>query len=469
MQSMKEISENKKNVFWVMTANLFTLFVGGLTGIILPKFVSMYTYSEYRTYTLFLDYVGIFHFGFINGIYLKYGSKDYYWLPAEKFRSYFRVLLRLEICVQISLLILGFFILKKSFIMNPLFFVCINIGFTNINCYFSLINQFTKRFQIDGKIQIISASLKMLLTTLLIFLHVDQYIVFLIGLTIINIVILLISISSAKKIVFGVYTKITQLIPEMKEIFRRGIFVNISEYVGIIILGIDSFFINIWGSYADYSVYALAVSVISLFFMCTTIISKLIFPYLMRMESDKYGLCYELLSTLVYVVSGAMLLMVYVCACIIPYFLPDYVNSLKVILILAPTIVIRSLLDLVCGNFYKVLALEKQYFINNVLAAILGIVTDAFAWIVWGNIYAIAYASLLSFLLWYCITDSYIRKKIDIVTNGLMWKIKLFYLILFSLVCLGSRNIIMPVLYLLNIIAITILEYFKYCRKKKNK
>ena len=84
--------KDKIPAFFSVFSNLTTLISVLVLGWILPKFMSVESYSYYKTYTLYAGYLGVFHFGFINGVYLKYGQFDYNDLPQNEFKCYTKLL-----------------------------------------------------------------------------------------------------------------------------------------------------------------------------------------------------------------------------------------------------------------------------------------------------------------------------------------------------------------------------------------
>lgn len=83
---MKFNSKNKvlNDILKVAASNIIVLFSGVLVGFLLPKIIGITDYGYYKTYTLYATYVGMFHFGISDGIYLKYGGKDYSQLDRYK-------------------------------------------------------------------------------------------------------------------------------------------------------------------------------------------------------------------------------------------------------------------------------------------------------------------------------------------------------------------------------------------------
>ena len=65
----------KKGLAQVLFANIIFLLVGIVSNFLLPKYLSIESYSYIKTYALYISYAGFFHLGYNDGMYLKYGGK----------------------------------------------------------------------------------------------------------------------------------------------------------------------------------------------------------------------------------------------------------------------------------------------------------------------------------------------------------------------------------------------------------
>ena len=65
----------KKDLASVFSSNVINLIVIIITGFLVPAFLSLDQYAYLKTFTLYIGYVGVLHFGFIDGLYIKYGGK----------------------------------------------------------------------------------------------------------------------------------------------------------------------------------------------------------------------------------------------------------------------------------------------------------------------------------------------------------------------------------------------------------
>ena len=65
----------QKGIIAVFLANAINVLFSLATNFLLPKFLSVESYAGIKEFQLYVSYVGLFHFGFVDGIYLKYGGK----------------------------------------------------------------------------------------------------------------------------------------------------------------------------------------------------------------------------------------------------------------------------------------------------------------------------------------------------------------------------------------------------------
>ena len=61
----------KNGIVFSLFAQLISLAVSFLLNLIVPKFIDEYQYSYWQTYMLYIAYVGILHFGLLDGIVLR--------------------------------------------------------------------------------------------------------------------------------------------------------------------------------------------------------------------------------------------------------------------------------------------------------------------------------------------------------------------------------------------------------------
>lgn len=410
--------QNMKNVAMVISSNVLTIVVALFTGFILPKELSISDYAYYRVYLLYISYAGFFHLGFVNGIYLKYGNLNLDQIPKKIFRTYSWFMLGLQAVVVIALTAVLF---GGSFFMDTnkviaYAFVIINIPLVNIKWFYSSINQFTKRFVIDSYVTYLQNVLNLVMVLLVVGFKWYDFKYLLVLTTIINLVCMIITMQQNKVLVWGKKERVSDV--EIPSLIKGGFFLMLSEFVGIIILGIDSMFVEHLFSQTDFAMYSFGVSVISVIYTLISAISNLIYPYLVRVTEEKYAEYYTLMSDVLSIVSIFSMLAFYVAEFIILKWLDKFTPSIAIISILFGTIIFRTVIMLVCGNYFKVLKLIKEYTRNNIFAIVMSFLLNVGAYVLFKDYRYIAVASLLSFIIWYLVTDAIFIRQLKIPMAG---------------------------------------------------
>lgn len=411
---MKEKSQNLKNVFMVVTSNILTIVVNLFNGFVIPKQLEVTEYAYYRVYMLYIAYAGLMHLGFVNGIYLKYGKYNQDDLPKEKFRSLGMVMFVLQ---SIVVLILGvaLFATRNGMDRNVAIayaFLIINIPLVNIKWFYSSINQFTKMFVRDSYVTYAQNLMMLAMVIIITVTKWYNFIVILTFTTIINFVCMLAVMIQNHSIVIG--KQQDHIWNEAKSLIQSGFFLMLSEFVAIIILGIDSIFVQNLFSTEEFAMYSFAVSIISVIYSMISVVSNLVYPYLVRADETKYAVYYTLMSDVLTFFSLMSLLSFFIAKFIVVTWVGQYTRSLEITAILFGTIVFRTIIMLVGGNYFKALKLVKLYSYNNVFAIVLSIILNMIAYFSFGDYRYIAYASLASFIIWYLVTDYTFVKRLCI-------------------------------------------------------
>ncbi len=75
--------------------------------LIIPKVIGVKEYGFWQLYIFYTNYVGVLHFGWIDGMYLKYGGLDYDELDSSYFKSQFSYFIVFESLVTVLIAAFG--------------------------------------------------------------------------------------------------------------------------------------------------------------------------------------------------------------------------------------------------------------------------------------------------------------------------------------------------------------------------
>jgi O-antigen/teichoic acid export membrane protein len=414
----------KKDLLKVFSSNFIKLIIGIITGFLVPAFLSLDQYAFLKTFTLYIGYVGILHFGFIDGIYIKYGGKFENEIDKQKLKGEHKFLIVFQLIVTIFIGIIGF-------VLHDMILIAFSICILPINMQtlFKFLYQALGEFDIYSKIMILTPILLLFVNLFNIFiLKIDNFWPFVIG----NILIYYVVFIGLEIYFLKKYKGISSTIDytEIRRHFKIGSVIMIANLSSMFFYSIDRWFVKFALSIEDFAFYSFAISMMAVINVLINSVTMTLYPYLARNQDKsiinkikKYFLIIGTLS------SGGYFIFVF----IVNNFLQKYIPSLNVISILFagyPAIIVINALYI---NLYKAQKREKKYAFAVLKMLFVTVLLNFAAIIIYKNNFSIAIATTISFYIWYLYSSKdFSDLKIDIKEK--------IYLIIFFITFLITSN-----------------------------
>lgn len=128
----------QKGIVAVLIANLVNVAFSLATNFLLPKYLSIESYAGIKEFQLYVSYVGLFHLGFVDGIYLKYGGKTLGKDVDKEFSTDLSTMCIFQTVTTIAVLIVAIILRDRI-----LAFFAISILPQNMSNYFKFLYQAT--------------------------------------------------------------------------------------------------------------------------------------------------------------------------------------------------------------------------------------------------------------------------------------------------------------------------------------
>lgn len=426
-----------KDIFNVSISNVAILLSGVLVGFLLPKIIGVTDYGYYKTYTLYATYVGMFHFGISDGIYLKYGGKDYDKLDRNKFRFYSRTFIFIETVIAVILAAFSTIALKNEYRFIFLF-LSIYLLFHNITSYYQSISQATSRFKELSSRNIIQSVLISITVVGLWAVHRYSgtdltYRTYTILYSAIVVVLAIWYMFTYRDITFGIINLEANAKKEIPYFIRIGFPLMLANLCSSLILTLDRQFVNVLYDTDTYAIYAFAYNMLSLVTTATSAIATVLYPNLRRTEESKLKKQYSSLVGIILCVVFACLIIYFPLNVFVKWFLPKYTDSLKIFRVIFPGLAISSAITIVMHNYYKTLGINFQFFVKSVITLGVSAVANLIAYYTIGTTVSISQASIITMIFWYILVEIYFVKhyKIKWIRNFVYMIIMMiaFYLI----------------------------------------
>ena len=396
----KRITNKKiaKNLSLTVLAQAISIFANFIFGFIVPKFVSEYTYAYWQIFLLYLGYTGLFHFGLLDGIVLRYSNYDYDELDKARISSQFKMLLLLISVMGIGGCVVALF-LNDAITSEIVVLVAIGIITKNLFIYTTLAFQITNRINIYAIDVIVQRAVYAIVVVLLIICRVDNFVWYCLADLVGDVVSIILGAFYNKGLYFtkGIGSK--EIFKESWINIRAGAILLFANLTASFLVGSGKMFVQWRWDELVFGQVSFSFSVSNLFLTFVTAISVVLFPSLKRMnEGDLPNVYMKIRNAISPILFFAMIF--YFPGCwILEKWLPNYTDSLVYLGILLPIIIFSSKVSLLTNNYLKAYRKEKLMLAVNVASVVLGIILFAVGAYVFNNLELVLYALVAVIML----------------------------------------------------------------------
>ncbi|MFR9128184.1 MAG: hypothetical protein ACLVLA_12380 [Acidaminococcus intestini] len=132
-----------KKISYSVFANVISLLVSIFMVIIVPKFLSLEDYGLWQLFLFYYSYIGFFHFGWEDGIYLRYAGNSFETLDSKLFAGQLYGIIVLQLLVSAVVLTGSMWVINDPIKQRVLWCIVFIIPFVNFNNACNQIMQFT--------------------------------------------------------------------------------------------------------------------------------------------------------------------------------------------------------------------------------------------------------------------------------------------------------------------------------------
>lgn len=363
-----------KNFSYTLTSNLISLVVSILIILIIPKLIGIEEYGYWQLYLFYSSYVGFLHFGWNDGIYLRYGGKEYKSLDKKLFFSQFYMLLLFQLIIALIISIISVIFVEnqsKFFIVQMTVFcmVIVNIRF---NLMYLL--QGTNRIKEYSQIIMLDRVLYIGLIIAFILIDITNYKLMVIFDITGKFFSLVYAMYCCRDIVFQRVSTFYFSFKETVINISVGIKLMFANIASMLIIGVVRFGIENSWDVATFGKVSLTLSISNFMLLFINAIGLIMFPILRRTDKNKLsGLYLTIREPLMFILFGVLILY-YPIKSLISLWLPNYAESLKYMALLFPMVVYEGKIALLINTYLKVLRKEGILLRINVLSLSLSLI-----------------------------------------------------------------------------------------------
>ena len=108
------IRKTIQNIFYAFFAQGLSLFMSVLMLAIVPKVLGIVEFSYWQLFLFYCSFVGFFHLGFNDGVYLQLGGKDYSEINKELIGNQIRISFAIQTIIVLLIWMFLFFFINDG-------------------------------------------------------------------------------------------------------------------------------------------------------------------------------------------------------------------------------------------------------------------------------------------------------------------------------------------------------------------
>ena len=411
-----------KNLVYSISANLLSLLVSIILVLILPNLLGETAYGYLQLYLFYTTYVGFFHLGWIDGIYLRIGGKEYRQLEGQLYATQFIVLMIFELIVGVMIVVFADVFVPDINRLHVIVLTCICMVIYIAKNYTTYILQATNRIKPYAIVTLIEKIIFAIVIIAAWVFQLGNYELIAIGDILGKLISTLVSLKYCKEILFCRLGNWKRTFQEIWINLSVGCKLLLANVAALLVNGIVRFAIERFWSIEVFGKVSLSMSLSNMLMVFISAISVVVFPMLKRMDEDKLGETYELIRNFLMIILLAALVFYYPAKHILTLFLPTYAESLKYMALMFPVCIFDSKISLLVNTYLKALRKEKTILIINISVVIVSMISTYFTVYIMHSLEMAVVSIVILMALQCAIAELYLSKYlgIDVIVDMVM-------------------------------------------------
>lgn len=404
-----------KNISYSFFANLISLLISGFMVMFVPKLLSVNDYGLWQLFLFYYSYLGFLHFGWEDGIYLRYAGKKFDELNKKTFAGQFYCIIFLQVMLAVAISSFG-----KSFVENldkRMALVCAIwlAPLVNFNNLCNFIMQITNRIKEYARLLVTERVIFFLgVLFFLVILRWNQF-RYMYAAQVFAVV----SMAAAgaylcRSLLVPHFDDITAIWQETYENISVGNKLMLANIASMLIIGIVRYGISMGWDVATFGKVSLTLGVSNFLMVFINSVSIVFFPIVKRMDEGKRSEIYTIIRNALTFLLFAGLIGYYPVRYILSLWLPKYADSLKYMTVLFPVCVFESKVSLLINTYLKSMRKEFLMLKINAGSVIFSLLITAFTVGIWHNLDAAVFSIVLVYAFRCVLAEYHVTKLLGL-------------------------------------------------------
>lgn len=406
-----------KNLIYSFTAQITSVLLSTLMSLCIPKILGVTDYGYWQLFLFYINYVGFFHFGITDGMYLKNGGMDYSRIDKRELAAQFYVLLFLQLLLLGIVIIFSIGFISGSIRKVILIFSAIYMIVANMNWYLGYVFQATNRVKLYS-ISVMIDKLIFLVFIIFAFLfNIRNLITYIVVYIFTTFCALLFSIYNSKEIITSKPYEIKKSLKISFESAKVGINLTLASVSSLLILGVGRYLVDkAWGI-ESFGKFSFSLSLTNFFLLFISQISVVLFPTLRQINKSVAKNLYTTFTNYLDAILPVIYILYVPIKLILILWLPQYSVSLNYLVMLLPICIFDGKTQMINNTYFKVFRMEKEMLKLNLMTVLVSTLLSLFSVFIIKNINFVILGMLFAICFRSIVGESILSKKLNIKNN----------------------------------------------------
>lgn len=421
------------NILLTFSSQFVSLILSLIMTVIIPKVLGVSEFGYWQLYLFYTGYVGLFHFGLIDGINLRNGGLSYHSLNKPVLKSQLVVLIIVQVLVSMIIITVGFMVVGNDDRINILLYTGVCLVITNIEMFFLYVLQATNRIREYAYSVVVEKIVMLLLIIVVILIQSSDFEFYIFANIISKILGFLMGAYFCRDLITGKMSNLKKTMKELSENINSGSKLLLSNISSMLILGNGRFLIDkLWGIQV-FGKISFSFTLSNMILLFINSISIVLFPILRRVPKEKLSEIYSVLRTgLMMLLTGALIIYIPVKE-VVSIWLPNYAESLKYMALIFPLVIFDGKMQMLISTNFKVIRKEGMLLKVNVISVIGSIILCGCSAYVINSVNAVIISMVIIVIFRSVIAEIYLSREINIsITKNLIREILLVIIFMLS-------------------------------------
>ena len=363
----------KKNLLYAFIAQGTSTILSILISLILPKMLGIEEFAYWQLFIFYSGYVGFFHFGLSDGLYLRYGGTNLGDMDKSLIGSQFRFMVIWQLIISSFVLVAIPFVMSDQnrifvWVMTAFYLITANAAW-GLGYIFQAANE----TQIYSTGIIISRAVFIIILLFLVVMKQYEYKQYIILYVSAQSITMIYSMFKGKDFILAKWSSLKITIRETFYNMRIGINLTFSNIASSLILGFGRGFVDSRWDISTFGLFSLAISLVNFILQFITQISMVMFPALRQVTNNSKIEIYIMIRDSLGIILCGVLIFYVPIKVILTWWLPHYTDSLRYLSVILPICVFDGKMQMLYNTYLKVLRKERGLLYINIFSCFLSL------------------------------------------------------------------------------------------------